>query len=76
MTNHNVKQKDLQGEPSITDEHDQNNSSVRRILADRGIKPEELPPSEDLKKLERKVKSTDKKMIKECELPKKSKGEK
>jgi len=73
MTNHNVKQKDLQGEPSITDEHVQNNASVRSILGERGIKPEALPPAEDLKKLERKVKSTDKKMIKDCELPKKSK---
>ncbi|HAQ60775.1 TPA: DNA damage-inducible protein D [Candidatus Delongbacteria bacterium] len=72
MTNHNVKQKDLQGEPSITDEHVQNNASVRSILGERGIKPEALPPAEDLKKLERKVKSTDKKMIKDCELPKKS----
>jgi DNA-damage-inducible protein D len=72
MTNHNVKQKDLQGEPSITDEHVQNNASVRTILGERGIKPEALPPAEDLKKLERKVKSTDKKMIKDCELPKKS----
>jgi len=69
MTNHNVKHKDLYGEPSITDEHVQNNTSVRKILGERGIKPEELPPAEDLKKLERKVKSSDKKLVKDCGLP-------
>ncbi|MBU4486883.1 MAG: DNA damage-inducible protein D [Candidatus Delongbacteria bacterium] len=68
MTNHNVKNKDLYGEPSITDEHVQNNTSVRKILGERGIKPETLPPEEDLKKLERKVKSSDKKLIKDSEL--------
>ena len=57
MTNYNVEQKDLQGESSITTEHVYNNQSVRNMLGDRGIKPEELPPAEDLKKLERKVKS-------------------
>ena len=57
MTNYNVEQKDLQGESSITTEHIYNNQSVRNMLEDRGIKPEELPPAEDLKKLERKVKS-------------------
>lgn len=71
MTNFNVKQNDLQGEGSITDEHIQNNKSVRGMLGERGIKPEELAPEEDLKKLERRVKSSEKKMIKESELPKK-----
>ncbi len=37
----------------------------------RGIKPEELPPAEDLKKLERKVKLDEKKLIKKSALPKK-----
>ena len=69
ITNHNVKENDLQGEPSITGEHVQNNTSVRNMLAERGIKPEELPPEEDLKKLERRVKSSEKKMIKDSELP-------
>jgi DNA-damage-inducible protein D len=54
----------LQGEVPITDEHVQNNSSIRGMLAERGIKPEELPPEEDLKKLERRVRSSAKKMIK------------
>ncbi len=49
MTNYNVEQKDLFGEPPITEEHVQNNSSVREIPGKRGIKPETLPPAEDLK---------------------------
>ncbi len=52
MTNYNVEEKDLHGERAITGEHVQNNLSVRQMLGERGIKPEELPPSEDIKKLE------------------------
>jgi len=70
ITNHNVKQKNLYGENFITNEHVQNNESVRGLLGERGVKPEELPPAEDLKKLERKVKSDEKKLIKENSLPK------
>lgn len=62
MTNYNVEEKDLQGETAITTEHIQNNRSVRIMLGERGIKPEELPPSEDIKKLERRVKSQEKKI--------------
>lgn len=62
MTNYNVESKDLSGEPSITKEHVQNNQSVRAMLGQRGIKPEELPPSEDIKKLERRVARDDKKI--------------
>jgi DNA-damage-inducible protein D len=62
MTNYNVEEKDLQGECAITGEHVQNNLSVREMLDNRGIKPEELPPSEDIKKLERRVKSQEKKL--------------
>lgn len=72
MTNYNVEEKDLKGEGAITTEHVQNNTTVREMLATRGIKPEELPPSEDIKKLERKVKSQEKKIAKESGvLPKK-----
>ncbi len=60
MTNYNVEEKDLQGEAAITTEHVQNNASVRSMLGERGIKPEDLPPSEDIKKLERRVKSQEK----------------
>ena len=62
MTNYNVEQNDLQGEQSITSEHVQNNRSVRSMLGQRGIKPEDLPPAEDIKKLERRVKSEEKKL--------------
>ena len=62
MTNYNVENKDLYGEPSITREHIQNNQSVRAMLGNRGIKPEELPAAEDIKKLERKVTRDEKKI--------------
>ena len=62
MTNYNVEEKDLQGEASITVEHVQNNSTVREMLGQRGIRPEDLPASEDIKKLERRVKSQEKKL--------------
>ena len=65
ITNYNVEEKNLQGEAAITTEHVQNNSSVRAMLGERGIKPEELPPSEDIKKLERRVKSQEKKIVKQ-----------
>ena len=60
MTNFNVDEKDLYGEQPITEEHVQNNQTVREMLGKRGIKPEELPPAEDIKKLERRVVSDEK----------------
>ncbi|MBS4098288.1 MAG: DNA damage-inducible protein D [Sulfuricella sp.] len=60
MTNHNVRQDNLRGEPAITHEHVKNNESVRDMLGQRGIQPEKLAAEEDLKKLERRVKSEDK----------------
>lgn len=74
ITNHNVRQHDMQGEGPITDEHVQNNRSIRNMLVERGVKPEELPAEEDLKKLERRVKSDEKRLIKGTELPKKLEG--
>lgn len=72
MTNYNVEGKDLYGEPAITREHMQNNKSVRDMLGQRGIRPEELPPAEDIKKLERRVASEQKKIEKaSAKLPKK-----
>jgi len=73
MTNHNVDNKDLYGESPITTEHIQNNTSVREMLGKRGIKPEELPPAEDNKKLERRV-AVDDKIIEKAtnKLPKKT----
>ncbi len=64
MTNLNVEQKDLHGETPITHEHIQNNTSVRSMLTNRGIQPEKLPPEEDIKKIERRLKSDEKKMLK------------
>ncbi|TVP76413.1 MAG: DNA damage-inducible protein D [Puniceicoccaceae bacterium] len=75
ITNHNAQQKDLKGEQSIASEHVQNNSSVRNMLGERGIKPETLPREEDIRKLERRVKSAEKRLIKGSELPQK-KGKK
>ncbi len=63
ITNFNVKRDDLQGEESITAEHVKNNKDVRGLLAKSNIKPEELPPEEDIKKLERRVKADGKKLL-------------
>lgn len=65
MTNHNVQQADLHGEKIIVKEHVQNNESVRDMLKQRGIQPESLPAEEDIKKLERRVKSADKQLGKQ-----------
>ena len=64
MTNHNVESKNLLGEQSITSEHVQNNKSVRNMLDQRGIRPEELPPAEDVKKLDRSLANDEKKIEK------------
>ena len=74
MTNYNVTEKDMYGEESITDEHVDNNLSVRNMLNKRGIKPENLKPAEDLKKLERRVKSESKKIADSDKLPKNDKN--
>ncbi|HHW7568756.1 TPA: DNA damage-inducible protein D [Mannheimia haemolytica] len=71
ITNFNVESNDLQGETSISEEHVQNNKSVWEMLKQRGIRPEELPPAEDLQKLKRRVTSANKKLIKQSALPKK-----
>ena len=60
ITNFNVKKENLQGEGSIASEHTRNNADIRELLSRRGIRPEELPPEEDIKKLERRVKKDEK----------------
>ncbi|MCK5040057.1 MAG: DNA damage-inducible protein D [Candidatus Aenigmarchaeota archaeon] len=65
ITNFNVKEKDMNGECSITNEHVKNNKDVRGLLAKSGIKPENLPPEEDINKLQRRVKSENKKVLAE-----------
>ncbi|MDD1694632.1 MAG: DNA damage-inducible protein D [Methanoregula sp.] len=62
ITIFNVSKEDMQGEDPITTEHVQNNQDVRDLLLKRGIRPEALPPEEDLVKLERRVKSQEKKI--------------
>lgn len=64
ITNFNVNKNDLEGEKNITCEHIKNNNDVRNLLGKSGIKPEELPAEEDIKKLERKVKALDKEIPK------------
>jgi len=71
LTSHNVVEKDLNGDASITKEHVDNNKEVREILLKRGVKPEELPPSEDVKKVQRRIDGAEKKIIKEIKKEKK-----
>ena len=63
ITNFNVKKEDLQGEQKITREHVKNNTDVRNLLTKRGIYPEQLPPEEDIRKLERRVNAETKKAL-------------
>lgn len=63
MTNVNVQQKDLYGETQITKEHVDNNTAVRNMMVKRGIVPENLPPAEDVKKVERRLAREDKKAL-------------
>jgi len=63
ITNFNVKRGNLRTETGITREHVKNNQEVRKLLVKRNIKPEELPPAEDVKKLERKLASEQKNLI-------------
>lgn len=62
ITNFNIHKDDLNSENQISNEHVKNNEDVRKILTDRNIVPEQLPPAEDIKKIERKVKSEQKKL--------------
>ena len=64
ITNFNVNKNDLRGETKITNEHVKNNTDIRNLLGKSGIRPEQLPPEEDSKKLERRVKSSDKEILK------------
>jgi len=63
LTSHNVVEKDLHGETSITREHIENNQAIRQMLGDRGVHPERLPPSEDVKKVKRRLDAEEKKIV-------------
>lgn len=65
LTSHNVTEKDLQGHEQISDEHVENNLAVRKMLKERGVQPENLPPAEDVKKVERRLKGDEKKLLKD-----------
>jgi DNA-damage-inducible protein D len=67
LTSHNVVDKDLKGDNQIANEHIENNLAVRKMLHNRGVKPEQLPPAEDVKKVERRLTSEEKKMVKEIQ---------
>lgn len=67
LTSHNVTEKDLKGEQQISKEHVDNNNAVREMLHGRGVKPEALPPAEDVKKLQRKLDGDEKKLLKVTE---------
>ncbi len=64
MTGLNVQNKDLKGQNMIEKEHIDNNQAVRDMLTKRGIVPENLPPAEDVKKLQRKLDGDEKKLLK------------
>ncbi|HAL83404.1 MAG TPA: hypothetical protein DCO83_15165 [Mucilaginibacter sp.] len=64
LTRHNVIEKDLNQQTRISQEHVDNNKAVRDILRQRGVRPEALPPVKDVKKLERRLDSDEKKAAK------------
>lgn len=66
ITSFNTKNNNLHGEPAITSEHVKNNRDVRNLLGKSGIRPEALPPEEDIKKLQRRLKSEGKKIAKDA----------
>lgn len=71
ITSFNVQSKDLKGQNPIEKEHVDNSSAVRKMLLERGIKPEHLPPAEDVKKIQRKLDGEDKKVLKDIKKTKK-----
>lgn len=64
ITIHNAREQNMQNEPQISREHVTNNQAVRKTLLSRGIRPEALPPDEDVKKVERRLTSEEKKALK------------
>ena len=71
LTSHNVVDKDLSGDKQITKEHIDNNSEIRNILLKRGVKPENLSPAEDVKKVQRRIDSSEKKILMDIKKDKK-----
>jgi DNA-damage-inducible protein D len=73
LTSHNVVEKDLRGQQLISAEHIDNNKAVRKMLVQRGVQPESLPAAEDVNAVKNRLKTEEKKVLKEV---KKSKGKK
>lgn len=73
LTSHNVIEKDIRGTHEITEEHIENNKAVRKILRERGVQPENILPSEDVKKVRRRLQGDEKKILKEVKKSKKDK---
>ena len=71
LTSHNVIENNLKGERQISTEHIDNNIAVRKMLGERGVKPEQLPPAEDLGKVKRRLDGDEKKIIKDLKKGKK-----
>lgn len=67
LTSHNVTEKDLHGEGSISKEHVDNNRAVRHMLKERGVQPEKLSAAEDANKVRRKLEGEPKKVLKDGE---------
>jgi len=65
ITSHNVKENNFSGENTISSEHQRSNKEVRGALIGAGIYPERLPPSEDIKRVESRLKSEAKKFPKQ-----------
>jgi DNA-damage-inducible protein D len=64
ITIHNAREHQMRSEPRISREHVTNNQAVRETLLSRGIRPESLPAAEDVKKVERRLTSEEKKALK------------
>ena len=64
ITIHNARENNMSTEAQISGEHVTNNQAVRKTLVERGIRPESLPPAEDIRKLERRIASQEKKALK------------
>lgn len=71
LTNVNIRKGNLETETGVANEHVKNNKDVRGLLLKSGIKPENLPAEEDIKKIERKVKAEDKQLLKDTKKLKK-----
>jgi DNA-damage-inducible protein D len=63
----------LKGDKQITQEHIDNNLEVRKMLRNRGVLPENLPIAEDVKKVQRRIESEEKKVLKDIKKEQKKK---